>query len=1555
MPLSWRDLFAVADKGLPGFRQAFLKAVAAAQAGVSTGTIRTYIAKQQYDKAEAYVEQIFADAADGWRVQLSQDALKILGDAGALTTSVEQLGGAFDLLNPRAIAWANAESSTLVKYVTEQQKAAIRAVIGKTVGGEFTPVSAARQLRSIVGLDPRRAAALANFQARTDAATSALLAAKPKWAAAKVAAVQAKAQRKVDRYAAKLLKSRTETIARTETMASANEGMLEAWRQARDAGKISRNLVKRWITTPDDRRCTVICKPMHGRMAPLDVAFVVPKVGAVQRPPAHPNCRCVLSLVRAPKTGKNVEGGLPPPPPPPKAKKLKLKPLPAAPLPTIGPPPSLDSQYGPPLRKSDAATFDEMKRPTDVADLLQPTDLSPDDLTPLELDIKNWLADPEKFLKMEFTPGVEQAIVQMVAQSKLSWDEANLVQKYADNLALKKAVAEHTAVLDAVESAASGLEGQLLWTETLAKFAETPWTTEQLKYMATLVEQDAFSGATDIAAKKRLLLKRALKTNGIEPPPVKSLDLIDDTLELLAPSDPKVAAFLAGEPPPPAAFTIKGPYKSLKTAKQAINHAPPGSPMKGGIIAPLTDDAGVTVGYEIHIPTGAAPMPAPLPVASPQAVIVPKPVVTASPVAPAPPTWTVYASSYSKADALDILKSTSPKAKLEWTEGQWHVLVPDGPVPVGPHVFYESGSEFGAKNVAKWVKAQPMYKGSTVTVEFFVKEIGGEKKNWSRVVIKDEAAKKVAKKEKAAATKALKAQAQAQGTTGAKVGAYSYEDEAKTKLQEIGHGNGWIEWNPATTKYEVFQTVPGGPKPKLVAEFWSEGITKDKVEELGGDAYYLLNVDSGKYEIWTPPAVGGAPAATPSGLTPLKPFATKAEAISKYPALWDATLDEGLILINAEKDDLVAVLAFGKLPKLTPFEQEVFDKYAKKIKKMYPTLGQPVAAPVTPVVSAGASPAPSLGGLVSVKTPTMLPVGKMDALWSDAKALVYDELYMKDFTEDEVQGLIYLWQMKKADYPTTTTKLKNVLVAKYEFKANAGTFKMPAGLPTTTAGPTFPPGAVAPKVVASWKPTTEWVDDLMSRKIAAATGTNPGGVFADASGAKYYVKIYGETDQGIGEALASRIYRELGLTAPETAMATTSNGQVVFISKMLDDVKGTLGELGVTAPRANKVLDGFVADVFTANWDTIGAGTEKPLGNILILGNGSVARVDQGGALLYRGLTGKKPDAVLNQITEWEKFFTSNPSYSKVAQAAGINAAEDLGPRLVAQIDRVLALVPDYTSRQAWIRYVDERIYSGARGVVRERIAEMLHARAVLLGRKRDEIQAALKAVSAPRTATGARTGWMIADSTVRESTEKTARRLSTRELTACERLSTGQRSAVEIFTASGYDEINNAARTISTGGATSRLSATTVSHCKKLDEILTTAPTLDAPTVVWRGTPIRDNKVVEEAIAEWRAGRTGVFHFRAYSSTSTSADFAWNWRQCGAQARPGNNYYLFEIETEHGMYVDPISRNRGEKELILPRSVRLEVVGEKLVKVRANGRLNDTWVTQVRVVGVER
>ena len=216
-------------------------------------------------------------------------------------------------------------------------------------------------------------------------------------------------------------------------------------------------------------------------------------------------------------------------------------------------------------------------------------------------------------------------------------------------------------------------------------------------------------------------------------------------------------------------------------------------------------------------------------------------------------------------------------------------------------------------------------------------------------------------------------------------------------------------------------------------------------------------------------------------------------------------------------------------------------------------------------------------------------------------------------------------------------------------------------------------------------------DVSAARQVGGQGGSNPGGLYQFPDGALRYVKLYRGPDataQAYGEAVANRAYRALGLDAPASVLVRDGDA-IVGVGNAIIDHAGIIGaKLGrggqnwqpdgrSQAPpkgRSREVLKGYTADVWLANWDVLG----RDMDNIVKTrkGRSTVARIDQGGALLMRGLQGRKDSAALEAITEWDGFANPalNPSYAAVMRAAGVGSPDALGRQALRQIAAIEAL-----------------------------------------------------------------------------------------------------------------------------------------------------------------------------------------------------------------------------------------------------------------------------------------
>jgi len=187
----------------------------------------------------------------------------------------------FDIFNPRAVDYARQRSAQLVSQVSEVTRQGIQRIITEGVEEGLTIGQQSKRIKELLALTPRQVSAVENFKAMLQAEGR-----KP-----------AQVKRMVERYRQRQLKFRATRIARTETISAVNAGQEEVWSQAIDQGLLDMDARKFWVVTPDDKLCT-ICAPIpddNSKGVPIGGTFETSE-GMLEGPPAHPNCRCALSL-----------------------------------------------------------------------------------------------------------------------------------------------------------------------------------------------------------------------------------------------------------------------------------------------------------------------------------------------------------------------------------------------------------------------------------------------------------------------------------------------------------------------------------------------------------------------------------------------------------------------------------------------------------------------------------------------------------------------------------------------------------------------------------------------------------------------------------------------------------------------------------------------------------------------------------------------------------------------------------------------------------------------------------------------------------------------------------------------------------------------------------------------------------------------------------------------------------------------------------------------------------------------------------------------------------
>jgi hypothetical protein len=185
----------------------------------------------------------------------------------------------FDIMNPLAADAAAMTAAKLVTRVSEETRAGIRALIERSFADGVPPRATARLIKTMVGLTERQAHAVMNARAAWEQA----------------GLTGEKLEKKLARYRDKLLRWRARNIARTESINSAVQGQLAAWRQAANQGLIQQDRTQRvWSTAPDERACP-LCTALDGQAVAFNAPFTSGGWEGMG-PTRHPSCRCSVYL-----------------------------------------------------------------------------------------------------------------------------------------------------------------------------------------------------------------------------------------------------------------------------------------------------------------------------------------------------------------------------------------------------------------------------------------------------------------------------------------------------------------------------------------------------------------------------------------------------------------------------------------------------------------------------------------------------------------------------------------------------------------------------------------------------------------------------------------------------------------------------------------------------------------------------------------------------------------------------------------------------------------------------------------------------------------------------------------------------------------------------------------------------------------------------------------------------------------------------------------------------------------------------------------------------------
>ncbi len=198
------------------------------------------------------------------------------------------------------------------------------------------------------------------------------------------------------------------------------------------------------------------------------------------------------------------------------------------------------------------------------------------------------------------------------------------------------------------------------------------------------------------------------------------------------------------------------------------------------------------------------------------------------------------------------------------------------------------------------------------------------------------------------------------------------------------------------------------------------------------------------------------------------------------------------------------------------------------------------------------------------------------------------------------------------------------------------------------------PGQVA--VVRRTKPMEAYVDTAAMQKVCRCLGSNPGGVYQDSYGRRFYVKELESPAHAKNEMIAAKLYRLA--RAPTLAYVSVSAPNQIATEWVGLD-KNNISQLSDSERRQAQAWLGVHA--WTANWDAAGFHGDNQ-GVV----DGVVMTLDVGGALAFRAQGDPKGKAFGESVGEIERLRTDedNPH--------AVRLFGDMSP---AQIDEAIAVV----------------------------------------------------------------------------------------------------------------------------------------------------------------------------------------------------------------------------------------------------------------------------------------
>ncbi len=300
------DLTTLLDAADDGIRRAFLRAIADTRALASLEEIAVLVEAGRIGEAAILVDNVVPPLMDeitaAYNAAGANAAIRLTRDVNRFIS--------FDQLNPRSVAYLQANRLDLVRSLQNDTRAVLQRVMSDGFSRGLAPVAIAREARASIGLTPGQQELIENYRDNLTQRSSRALTRElrdRRFDRTVRRAIRtgtplraAQVDRMVDRYRDRWIKHRSETIALTEAQRAIHAADEELWNQAVERAEIDPNDVIGTWKTVGDSKVRSSHAVMNGQQRPLGVPFTSGAGNSLRFPGDGPpsesvRCRCVVA------------------------------------------------------------------------------------------------------------------------------------------------------------------------------------------------------------------------------------------------------------------------------------------------------------------------------------------------------------------------------------------------------------------------------------------------------------------------------------------------------------------------------------------------------------------------------------------------------------------------------------------------------------------------------------------------------------------------------------------------------------------------------------------------------------------------------------------------------------------------------------------------------------------------------------------------------------------------------------------------------------------------------------------------------------------------------------------------------------------------------------------------------------------------------------------------------------------------------------------------------------------------------------------------------------